>query len=86
MLWTLPVYTLASLLAYSLAHRHGIAPALGPVAAYGISLVGAISLYAFAEYLEWVLFVELPRQLAYRATVPAHEASAPAVRGMEVAQ
>lgn len=86
MLWTLPVYTLASLLAYSMAHRHGIAPALGPVAAYGVSLVGAVSLYALAEYLAWAFLVELPRQLARRASVPAGEASAPAFRRMEVAQ
>lgn len=86
MLWTLPVYTLASLLAYSMAHRHGIAPALGPVAAYGVSLVGAVSLYALAEYLAWAFLDELPRQLARRASVPAGEASAPAFRRMEVAQ
>jgi len=86
MLWTLPIYTLASLLAYSVAHRHGIAPALGPVAAYGVSLVGAVSLYALVEYLAWTFLVELPRQLARRASVPAGEASAPAFRRMEVAQ
>lgn len=87
MLWTLPIYTLASLLAYSVAHRHGIAPTLGPVAAYGVSLVGAVSLYALAEYyLAWAFLVELPRQLARRASVPAGEASPPAFRRMEVAQ
>ena len=33
----------------------------GPVAAYGVSLAGGISLYTLAEYLTWAFLDELPR-------------------------